>query len=193
MRVFNLTRDQFSNFVSEPGDRAVSLDFNHNGDNVRITSGIELVMPKDSTRSEMDLGILWCKKTHELFGHFGINTTLRRNNGLMWDRGYPGVIHTEPFFAKDTNALNCVFDHSDIYTHILAMTLGRIPGVKFILPHKQTDPGATATTPDGPTNERDFAKEHLIPHLIRRYGESILVPAERQEDDTPGQVTFRED
>jgi hypothetical protein len=47
------------------------------------------------------------------------------------------------------------------YAKVLASTLGRINGVTFIAPHKVNDPGASR----GDINERDFAKQVLIPAL----------------------------
>jgi hypothetical protein len=76
-------------------------------------------------------------------------------------RGVKGQFHTEPFFLGDTAALNAIRGDLDGYARVLAKTLGTLDGVTFMPPHKQNDPGASR----GTFNERDFAKNGIIPEL----------------------------
>jgi len=87
--------------------------------------------------------------------------TTKSNGG-----GKANFIHTEPFFVKDINTYQAFYDNNEEYAAILANTLGTIPGVSFIAPHKAKDPGAVDYTGKLP-GERDFALQKTLPNLAK--------------------------
>jgi hypothetical protein len=199
MNIYNLTRDQLPNFspsASKPGFRVISLDFNHNGHDTKITNAALLAVPEDLTKQEE----FFCKMYLELvvlfFKHFGHQV---ENRGLLKGVGYPGVIHTEPFFTKDKKSLEILLQHSDVYAFILASTLGCIEGSQIILPHKRMGQDMGAVTESG-MSEREFARYVIMPHLIREYGESYAEDFAKlfqqnpilAKSDVAPQITFKE-
>jgi hypothetical protein len=157
-KVTDKTRDALP--ASTPSARQVSLDFN---DAASPTArGVEIIIPNDATEEERAIAQAYVDRTTEWFRSKGIDVPNRgvrtaKENG----RGTRGRFHTEPFFIADSDAFAAVQGDPDGYAQILASTLGRIEGMTFIAPHKSNDPGASR----GNVNERDFAKQVLIPAL----------------------------
>jgi hypothetical protein len=157
-KVTDQTRDALP--ASTPSARQVSLDFN---DAASPTArGVEIIIPNDATDEERAIAQAYVDRTTEWFRSKGIDVPNRgvrtaKENG----RGTRGRFHTEPFFVADSDALAAVQGDPEGYAQVLASTLGRINGVTFIAPHKVNDPGASR----GDINERDFAKQVLIPAL----------------------------
>jgi hypothetical protein len=157
-KVTDKTRDALPS--STPMARQVSLDFN---DAASPTArGVEIIIPNDATEQERAIAKAYVDRTTEWFRSKGIDVPNRgvrtaKENG----RGTRGRFHTEPFFVADSDALAAVQSDPDGYAKILASTLGRIDGMTFIAPHKTNDPGASR----GGINERDFARQVLIPAL----------------------------
>jgi hypothetical protein len=157
-KVTDKTRDALP--ASTPSARQVSLDFN---DAASPTArGVEIIIPNDATEEERAIAQAYVDRTTEWFRSKGIDVPNRgvrtaKENG----RGTRGRFHTEPFFVADSDALAAVQNDPEGYAKVLASTLGRINGVTFIAPHKSTDPGASR----GNVNERDFARQVIIPAL----------------------------
>lgn len=157
-KVTDKTRDALPS--STPMARQVSLDFN-DADSP-TARGVEIIIPNDATEQERAIAKAYVERTTEWFRSKGIDVPNRgvrtaKENG----RGTRGRFHTEPFFVGDADALAAVQSDPDGYAQILASTLGRIDGMTFIAPHKTNDPGASR----GGINERDFARQVLIPAL----------------------------
>lgn len=145
---------------STPEARQVSLDFNDAASST--ARGIEIVIPDDATAAERAAAEAYVSQTQQFFAAQGVTVPVRgvktrSENG----RGTAGRFHTEPFFVGDAEALAAMQKDPAGYAAVLAGTLGRIPGVTFIAPHKANDPGATR----GSVNERDFARQFILPHL----------------------------
>ena len=158
--VFSGTRDQVKSFRSQPGGRFVSLDFN-DADN-KSARGIEIKVPSDATKAEIEAAEQWAKKTQQFLASKGVKVPIRHGNGVKrGGRGKRGVFHTEPFFASNAAARNAIASNGQEYASILGSTLGTISGVTFIAPHTQSDPGTTS----GDIGEREFAMKYIIPHL----------------------------
>jgi hypothetical protein len=142
--------------------RQVSLDFNAAPS--KNAKGVEIIIPNDSSAIERAAAMDYVNKTKQYFAERGVEVPVRgvrtaKENG----RGTPGRFHTEPFFVGHAEARAVMESDPDGYAQVLADTLGRIPNVTFIAPHKTNDPGAS----DGKFNERDFAKGSIIPALER--------------------------
>lgn len=152
-QVLDQTRDQIEGFQSKRGARFISGDFNDFSDpNVQ---GFEIVMPSDSTPAEIAKAEQWIGAVDNFYKSKG----LERNNrgvkvvGQNTQRGVDGVIHTEPFFAKDIEARRLIEANAAEFAQITKDTIGSLDGSTFIAPHKTDDGGAV--TPDG-VNERDW-------------------------------------
>jgi hypothetical protein len=142
--------------------RQVSLDFNAAPS--KNAKGVEIIIPNDASAIERAAAMDYVNKTQQYFAERGVEVPVRgvrtaKENG----RGTPGRFHTEPFFVGHAEARKVMESDPDGYAQVLAGTLGRIPNVTFIAPHKTNDPGAS----DGKFNERDFAKGSIIPALER--------------------------
>ncbi len=142
--------------------RQVSLDFNAAAS--KDAKGVEIIIPNDASAVERAAAMDYVNKTKQYFAERGVEVPVRgvrtaKENG----RGTPGRFHTEPFFVGHAEARKVMESDPDGYAQVLADTLGRIPNVTFIAPHKTNDPGAS----DGKFNERDFAKGSIIPALER--------------------------
>lgn len=159
------TRTRETAVATAPGARNVSLDFNDTSNPDSPTAhGVKIVIPDDASEEEMAaaeaytaLTVKWFASKGVKVPNLGVSTT--RENG----RGVPGAFHTEPFFIGDQAAHEAVRADPDGYARILADTLGKIPGVTFIAPHKEKDGGAER----GNVNERDFARSVLLPALSK--------------------------
>jgi hypothetical protein len=154
------TRDQMPRSTADA--RQVSLDFNAAAS--KDAKGVEIIIPNDASAIERAAAMDYVNKTQQYFAERGVNVPVRgvrtaKENG----RGTPGRFHTEPFFVGHAEARKVMESDPDGYAKVLADTLGRIPNVTFIAPHKTNDPGAS----DGNFNERDFAKGSIIPALER--------------------------
>ena len=158
--ILDTTRDQIPGFKSIPGNRYISGDFNAASSDAQ---GFEIIIPSDSTAEERNAAEEYVLALDSFFQSHGIP---RPNRGVKvsgkGQRGVKGVIHTEPFFAKDTEARRVIEENAEEYALIMKTTLGAIPGANFIPPHKSTDGGAE--TPDG-VNERDFFTGVILPNL----------------------------
>ena len=142
--------------------RQVSLDFNAAPS--KNAKGVEIIIPNNASAIERAAAMDYVNKTQQYFADRGVEVPVRgvrtaKENG----RGTPGRFHTEPFFFGHAEARKVMESDPDGYAQVLADTLGRIPNVTFIAPHKTNDPGAS----DGKFNERDFAKGSIIPALER--------------------------
>jgi hypothetical protein len=160
-----LTRDALP--APGQGERYISLDFNSSADGQ--ARGVEIVIPDDASVMERRAAEAYVHETAGFFERHGVDVPIRgvrttSENG----RGVPGRFHTEPFFVQDDGARAVMQRHADEYALILASTLGRIPGATFHAPHTSQDPGASYAG----INERDFARDTLIPELesLRRRG-----------------------
>jgi len=158
-RVTDQTRDQLGQ-KSTAKNRQVSLDFNAGGD--ASTRGVEIVIPSDATPEERTAAEAYTTKLTDWFASKGVKVP---NRGVLTKTGKGGSVnrfHTEPFFVQDAEARAAIESDPDGYASVLAGTLGRLP-VTFIPPHTSKDPGAA----DGDINERDFARNTIIPALRR--------------------------
>jgi hypothetical protein len=195
MRALMKTRDQLQRMESTRYGRIVSLDFNHSG-REKPAYGIEIKMPSDSTPREITIAKSWAAAVQALYLVNGHEVKLRGDDGVKIDgRGVSGFIHTEPFFVGDVEARRIIQLNANWYCKILMFTLGQLPYVTFILPHKSNDPGAVSR--DGMLNERDFAKYVLMPHLQDIAGEEpvqFALPTgyETTATSTEPQVSFTE-
>jgi len=147
---------------STPDSRQVSLDFNAAAS--KDAKGVEIIIPNDASAIERAAAMDYVNQTKQYFAERGVDVPVRgvrtaKENG----RGTPGRFHTEPFFVGHAEARKVMESDPDGYAQVLANTLGRIPNVTFIPPHKKNDPGAAS----GGFNERDFAKNAIIPALER--------------------------
>ena len=147
---------------STPDARQVSLDFNAAAS--KDAKGVEIIIPNDASAIERAAAMDYVNQTKQFFSERGVDVPVRgvrtaKENG----RGTPGRFHTEPFFVGHAEARKVMESDPDGYAKVLANTLGRIPNVTFIPPHKTNDPGAAS----GNFNERDFAKNAIIPALER--------------------------
>jgi hypothetical protein len=147
---------------STPDARQVSLDFNAAAS--QNAKGVEIIIPNDASAIERAAAMDYVNQTKQYFADRGVDVPVRgvrtaKENG----RGTPGRFHTEPFFVGHAEARKVMESDPDGYAQVLANTLGRIPNVTFIPPHKTNDPGAAS----GSFNERDFAKNAIIPALER--------------------------
>lgn len=163
-RVTDKTRDEIRG-GSRVGQRQISLDFNDLGDTGRR---VEIVIPYNATKEERAAAKAYVQRTVEFYRSKGIDmpdgqVLTRTGKGKAVSR-----FHTEPFNGKDKEAYEAVRDNPDEYASILEDTLGRVANVTFIAPHRSNDGGAQ----NDETNERDFARNYLIPALQRRKGES---------------------
>lgn len=176
-RVFKGSRDQIKGFKSSPGARMISLDFN-DAEN-KSARGIEIVLPRDASKSEIKAAEAYVRETHAFLKENGIDVPIRQNGrGVKIGGGKAGVIHTEPFFATNQAARDLLSTKSDEYAAILGRTLGRIPGSTFIAPHERGDQGAQSDK----FSERAFALEYLIPALERVGSAGQRQPNRRESD-----------
>jgi hypothetical protein len=165
------TREELGASTTEA--RQVSLDFNDAASST--ARGIEIIIPDDATEQERAAAQAYVTRTQEFFKRNGVTVPVRgvktrTENG----RGTVGRFHTEPFFVGDAEAVAAMQKDPAGYAEVLASTLGTIPGVTFIAPHKANDPGAGR----GGLNERDFARSQIIPQLERlrkKSGTSVAV------------------
>ena len=151
--------------ASTASRRQVSLDFNDLGPKGRR---VEIVIPYNATKEETAAAKAYVERTVEFFRAKGIDmpdgqVLTKTGNGELVSR-----FHTEPFNAHDKDSYQAVRDNPDEYAAILEDTLGRVANVTFIAPHTAKAGGAQ----NDETNERDFARTHLIPALQRRKGET---------------------
>lgn len=193
-RTFKGSRDQISNFHSRPGKRYVALDFN--ADPKEQARGIEVVVPRNASSDEIERAKDWVQKTHAFFKSHGVDVPIRQDSdgdgvkdGVKIGGGKKGVIHTEPFFANDTEAREVIQNNGAEYGRILGSTLGQIAGVTFIAPHTRigaadSNPGEGAVS--GGFSEREFAMKFILPHLEG----SRKTP--RKIDDAKTQKALRE-
>lgn len=163
-KVFSGSRDQIENFSSTRGDRKIALDFNDAGN--KSARGIEIVLPRDASESEIAKARAWVKETHAFYKRNGIDVPIRRGDGIKIGGGKKGVIHTEPFFAANAKARNLIQSKGSEYADILSRTLGGIEGATFIAPHERRGQGANS----GSFSERSFALQNILPELSKLSG-----------------------
>jgi hypothetical protein len=163
------SRDQFDNFTSRPGYRKIATDFNHSGSD-KLVKGSEIAVPDDLQEYEIEPCKEYVSELYRFFSLHGIEMRMRPydydKDGLpdgLRQAGYPGVIHTEPFFAKHREARLLIQQYPDVYCHILMSTLGQIPGAHFILPHTVRAQGAYID--ELGLSEREFAAVYIMPRL----------------------------
>lgn len=161
------TRDELR-APSTAGQRQVSLDFNDAA--APTARGVEIVIPHNATAEERAAAQAYVDQTAAWFRSKGIDVPAGKVLTQTGRGAKVSRFHTEPFYAKDSEAFEAVRQDPDGYAAILENTLGRISGVTFIAPHKKTDGGAQNDL----YNERDFARSYLIPALQRRKGELQL-------------------
>ena len=160
--------------LSTPGNRFIALDFNDAEST--IARGIEIVVPRNVTPDEVALCQEWAKQTRQLYVKHGLENLspesldIRRDRGVMYTGQLSGVFHTEPFFVHDKAARGVIAQNGAEYAEILGRTLGQIKGATFIAPHETNTGGGGADAPldsgsGAGLNERDFAKNFIIPHL----------------------------
>jgi hypothetical protein len=163
-RVTSDTRDQMggSTNVKKKG-RPISLDFNSAGGG----AGIMIVAPSDVTSIEKQFCEQYLQGVSEFFAQHStdpkskkINSNPIRIKGKDNKRGINGFFHTEPF-DQDEAAMDAIRRNPQQYASVIASTLGKIPNALIFTPHSSNDGGAAF---DG-TNERDFAREYIIPYL----------------------------
>ena len=156
------TRDQIKT-SSRAGQRQVSLDFNSGASTSR---GVEIVIPHDATPDERAAAQAYVDKTVAWYRSKGIEVPAGRVLSKTGKGASVSRFHTEPFYVQDAGAMAVVQGDPDGYAAILEDTLGRLSGVTFIAPHKTDDGGAQ----NDQINERDFARNYLVPALQRRKG-----------------------
>ena len=102
----------------------------------------------------------------------GVKTAIRKTgknkDGIIYKGFSPRFIYTEPFFKSDAASRKAIEKDGAGYAQILANTLGRLPGVSFIPPHKKDDKGAAIRGTN--INEQDWSMRHVIPHLLNLKG-----------------------
>lgn len=163
VRVLDTTRDQLSSRKSVPGARIFSQDFNDDGTDKKV-KGIEIVVPSDATKEEIEKAKAWVQRTHSTFKELGVDVPIRHGDGLKkGGRGVDGFFHLEDHFLDDVQARNAIKENPELFAQVTASTLGTISGSTFINPHKSNDPGAIGS--DG-IGERDFSKQFRTPFLI---------------------------
>ena len=161
------TRDELR-APSTAGQRQVSLDFNDAA--APTARGVEIVIPHNATAEERAAAQAYVDQTAAWFRGKGIDVPAGKVLTQTGRGAKVSRFHTEPFYAKDSEAFEAMRQDPDGYAAILENTLGRISGVTFIAPHKKTDGGAQNDL----YNERDFARSYLIPALQRRKGETQI-------------------
>lgn len=169
MKFSSLSRDEFKNFESRPGYRKIALDFNHSGSAKQVRGG-EVAVPDDLQKYEVGPCKEYVEELYRFFELHGIQIRMRghdydkdgRPDGLI-QSGYPGVIHTEPFFTTDHQCRRLIQQYPDVYCHILMSTLGQIPGAHFILPHTVKRQGAYID--ELGMSERSYADIYIMPRL----------------------------
>ena len=162
--VSSSTRDQLGGpSVVRAKGRPISLDFNSAGG----SAGILMVVPNDITTEERRL----CEEYNQACSDFfrrnsrdpkssrinsrPIRTTSENGGGLT------GFFHTEPF-DQDAGAMEAIRNNPQEYANLLSNTLGRIPNAFIFPPHTQNSGGGAVF---GGVNERDFARQWIIPYL----------------------------
>lgn len=151
---------------SETGGRYVELGCEVSGD--RDQRGIEIILPWDATKAEMEAGRYWAAETKKFFANHGVDAPLRHGDGVRqsgWSKrstGMPatmGVIVAEPFYWDDLESRGAIKDNGPEYAGIVACTLGRLPGVTIVPPHGKAQEGC-----DG-GSEREFIVQHILLHF----------------------------
>lgn len=166
------SRDQLDELRRKPGQRDVSLDFN----SFAGGKGVLIVIPDDATPMEISAAQEYVKGVTSMMasmgyenykvasgGQYGPGIRTTSENG----RGKTGIFHTEPFFAQDKRAVE-IFNSEqglDAYSQVLANTLGKLPGTRFIPPHEVNAPGSEMRHNGQTYTERSFAIEKLSPRL----------------------------
>jgi len=162
MNVIPLCRDQVG-FSSSPERRLLALDFNHSGSigEERLVRGIEIVMPFDATGDEVEAGRIWCIAVHRFYKSVGIDAPIRRGNGIIRSQSSLGIIHTEPFFARDIECRDAIMLNAKQYAFCVYAAFSELSHIHAVYPHLSDDPGAVE---DG-FSERELAKYLIVPHL----------------------------
>lgn len=175
-QVFDGSRDELKDKRSSPGNRKISLDFNAPGSKGKFVRGIEIVVPSNATKAEIQASKDYAKGVQAFFKEKGLKVPLRGDDGIALKangkrrHGKAGFFHPEPFFNTDVAARKAIEDDPDGFASVVAGTLGRIGGSTFIAPHTKTrskaidrNPGPGATS--GRFSERSFALEKILPSL----------------------------
>lgn len=180
------------------GARQVALDYNSGS----ATSRIGIVVPRDATAYELLVARHYVNSVKAWYEAQGISRELENGTGIItrtWQGYTPTRFHTEPFFYQDLAAANAVKNNVSVkingndvtYTSILANTLGTLPGVKFIAPHESGIDGGAPGYPDqGIPNERDFARQFIIPGLqrLKSGSQPQSTTASSNNNETPSTV-----
>ena len=151
----------------------VSTDFNSGAEGKRAPApGIEIVVPRNATPQIVQAAKDYLSQTENFMRSRGVKTAIRKTgknkDGILYQGATSRFIYTEPFFKNDTASRKAIEKDGAGYAQILANTLGRLPGVSFIPPHKQNDKGAAIRGTN--INEQDWAMRHVIPHLLNLKG-----------------------
>lgn len=163
--VHDMVRSEFGT-ISVPGNRIVSMDSNSVSGRPEILRPL-VVIPDDATPLEREAAQSSVDEIAEWFKtHLGgdradsgvIRTTSENGRGLR------GFFHTEYNSVNDDGAVGLIKAKATEFAQILGETLGRIPGVNFIVPHGNPgrygpDPGAVSR--DGSTTEVGLA-QHVV-------------------------------
>jgi hypothetical protein len=162
------TRDQIGR-KSVPGARQVALDFNDAKSST--ARGVEIVIPANATDEESAAAQAFTDELTAWYASKGVTVPNRGVKTVTGDGTAVSRFHTEPFFAKDQAARDAIIADAKAaaergepseYAQLLVRTLGRVPGITFIAPHKS---GSAAGAVSGEYNERDFARKYIIPSL----------------------------
>lgn len=189
--VTSSSRDELT-LGRQPGRRDVSLDFNAVAGG-KATGGL-IVIPDDATKEEILAAQQYVKGYQQLMASQGYEDYKLRGNGQYGPgikttsenkRGKAGIFHTEPFFASDQRAVDIMTSEEGqkAYANLLASTLGRIEGVRFIAPHTTASQGAVTNVRGKQYSERNFAREFIIPELSAIAEQRKLLATEQQVED----------
>tara|TARA_Y100001938_G_scaffold151121_1_gene246239 strand:+ start:1524 stop:3533 length:2010 start_codon:yes stop_codon:yes gene_type:complete len=151
----------------------VSTDFNSGAEGKRAPApGIEIVVPRNATPQIVQAAKDYLSQTENFMRSRGVKTAIRKTgknkDGILYKGATPRFIYTEPFFKSDAASRKAIEKDGAGYAQILANTLGRLPGVSFIPPHKKNDKGAAIRGTN--INEQDWSMRHVIPHLLNLKG-----------------------
>lgn len=157
--------------IFEKGGVVVNLDTNWAEKENQQTTPM-VVIPDNATKQQRHAAEEYANRVakayEEKFGKSLKPKVLTRSeNG----RGRAGTIHTEPFAATDTKAVEYFINSKEgraKLAEITKETLGKLPGVKFSLPHDEASGDKGAVGPHG--SEVDLAKKLM---------EDLKAPSER--------------
>lgn len=170
VRVISQSRDELSaaERKSTPGNRIISLDFNDATN--KSAKGVEIVIPEDASPEERQASQEYVDAVEAFFKSHGHDSY--PNRGVKTRKevgsGKRGYYHTEPFFIADAQAVEIIKNNPEEYAHILATTLGKIGGARFIAPHEKNAQGAQGSI----GSERQYALDNILPYLEKYMGDT---------------------